>query len=154
MIKVRYDGAGGLIWMALGAAFGIGSIGLGLGDLHKPGPGFMPFLTGVLLALLGLFLTVQNAGKPYGRKEGERVSLRPFWAKGACSLIVSFLYAFLLEPLGFLVATFLLFFSLFKVMGARKWLTPILVSFLAVSASYFIFNVWLRIEFPRGILSF
>jgi putative tricarboxylic transport membrane protein len=152
MIKIRYDRAGGVLWMALGAALAIGSTQLGLGTLHKPGPGFMPFLTGILLGSLGLLLAVSHVGKRSGAKGGEEVSLRQFWGKGACAMAASFLYAFSLDLLGFIVATFLLFLSLFKIMGSRKWFTPVLISFLAVSVSYLIFNLWLRIEFPRGIL--
>jgi len=139
--------------MVLGIALGIGSIRLGVGTLHKPGSGFMPFLTGVLLGLFGLLLAVLHTGKRSAESGGEAVSLRQFWAKGVCSLVASFLYAFLLDPLGFILATFLLFFALFKIMGARKWFTPILISFFAVSVSYLIFDVWLRIELPKGILS-
>jgi len=153
MIKIRYDRIGGVIWMALGAALAIGSIKLGLGALHKPGSGLMPFLTGILLGSLGLLLTLLDTRKRSDEKGDEEVSLRQFWGMGACSLAASFLYAFLLSPLGFIVATFLLFLSLFKIMGTRKWFTPILISLLAVSVSYFIFDVWLRIEFPRGILT-
>ena len=153
MIKIRYDRAGAMIWIAFGVALGIGSTSLGVGTLHKPGPGFMPCLTGVLLGLFGLLLALLHTGKRSKEEGSEEVSLRSFWPKGACSLAVSFLYAFLLDPLGFLAATFILFLSLFKIMGVRRWFTPVLMSFLAVSVSYFIFDVWLRIEFPRGILS-
>lgn len=152
MIKIRYDRVGGVIWMVLGIALGIGSLRLGLGSLHKPGPGFMPFLTGVLLGSLGLLLAFLNTRKRSEEKGGEKVSLRQFWGKGVYSLAISFLYAFFLDPLGFIVATFLLIFSLLKIMGTRKWFTPILISFLTVALSYFIFDVWLRIDFPKGIL--
>ncbi len=138
--------------MVLGAALGVGSIQLGLGTLHKPGSGLMPFFTGVLLGVAGLLLTFSRARKPSEENGGEEVSLRPFWGRGACSLAASFLYAFLLDPLGFVAATFLLIFTLFKIMGSRKWVAPILISFLTVVVSYFIFEVWLRINFPRGIL--
>jgi putative tricarboxylic transport membrane protein len=139
--------------MAIGAALAVGSIELGLGSLHKPGAGLMPFLTGILLGSLGLLLTLLDTRKRSDVKEREAISLRQFWGKGACSLAASFLYAFVLDPLGFIVATFLLFLSLLKIMGSRKWFTPILISFLAVSVSYLIFDVWLRIEFPKGILT-
>jgi putative tricarboxylic transport membrane protein len=152
IMKIQYDRVGGVIWMALGTALGIGSIRLGLGTLHKPGSGFMPFLTGVLLGLMGLLLAFLHTRKPTEKKREEEVSLRPFWGKGACSLAASFLYAFVLDPLGFVVATFLLIFSLFKIMGSGKWIVPVLISFLTVVVSYFIFEVWLRINFPKGIL--
>lgn len=152
MIKIRYDRVGGGIWMVLGIALGIGSLRLGLGSLHKPGPGFMPFLTGVLLGLMGLLLAFLDTRKRSEEKGEEKVSLRQFWGKGVYSLAASFLYAFFLDPLGFIVATFLLIFSLLKIMGTRKWFTPILISFLTVALSYFIFDLWLRIDFPKGIL--
>ncbi len=138
--------------MALGTTLAIGSIRLGLGTFHKPGSGFMPFLTGVLLGLLGLLLAFLDTRKRPEKKGGEKVSLRQFWGKGVYSLAVSFLYAFFLDPLGFIAATFLLIFSLLKIMGTRKWSTAILISFLTAGLSYLIFDVWLRIELPIGIL--
>ncbi len=112
----------------------------------------MPFLTGVLLGLLGLLLAFLDTRKRPEKKGGEKVSLRQFWGKGVYSLAVSFLYAFFLDPLGFIAATFLLIFSLLKIMGTRKWSTAILISFLTAGLSYLIFDVWLRIELPIGIL--
>jgi putative tricarboxylic transport membrane protein len=147
-----YDRAGGVIWMILGIAFGIGSLRLGFGTLHKPGPGFMPLLTGFLLASLGFLLSLLHIRKRPEEKEAENISLKPFLRKGIYSLAASFLYVFLLDPLGFKVATFLLIFSLLKIMGTRKWVIPLLISFLTVIVSYFIFEVWLRINFPQGIL--
>jgi len=152
VIKIRYDRAGGVIWMALGTALGIGSIKLGLGTLQKPGSGLMPFLAGVLLGALGLLMVCLHPRRDSEKKRDEGVSLKQFWGKGACSLATSFLYAFSLDPLGFTVATFLLIFSLLKIMGTRKWLTPILISFLTVVVSYLIFEVWLRLNLPKGIL--
>jgi len=148
-----YDTMGGVIWTILGIALGIGSLRLGFGTFHKPGPGFMPLLTGCLLTLLGLLLTLLHIRK-HSIESGDKngVSLKSFWGKGAFSLAASFLYVFLLDPLGFVLATFLLIFSLLKIMGTRKWVTPILISIVTVGVSYFIFEVWLRINFPKGIL--
>ncbi len=112
----------------------------------------MPFLTGVLLAIMGLLLASLHGRNHSNEKGGEEAFLRKFWGKGACSLAASFLYPLLLDPLGFVVATFLLIFALLKIMGTRKWIVPIFMSFLTVIASYFIFEVWLRINFPKGIL--
>ena len=148
-----YDRMGGLIWMILGIALGIGSLRLGFGTFHKPGPGFMPFLTGCLLTLLGLLLVSVSIPRfqRHPAETGDKVSLKSFLGKGLFSLVVSFLYVLLLDPLGFVLATFLLIFSLLKIMGARKWATPLLISILTVVASYLIFEVWLRINFPKGI---
>jgi len=142
-----YDRVGGMIWMILGVAFGLGSLRLGLGTLHKPGPGFMSFLTGCFLASLGLLLFLLQIRKQSREKRGENISLQAFWRKGVFALAASFSYVFLLGPLGFIAATFLLIFSLLKIMGTGKWVTPILISSLTAMVSHFIFEVWLRINF-------
>ena len=49
----QQDRIGGLIWLVLGIAMCIESVELGLGKIRVPGAGFLPFLSGVLLAILG-----------------------------------------------------------------------------------------------------
>ena len=142
---------GGIFWMALGAILSLSSIRLKLGTLHSPGAGFTPFLTGLLLALFGLMLTLESVKGTEPRGEGLVVALRGFGRKRTCSLLAVCLYAALLETLGFIITTFLLLFGLFKIIEPRKWLAPLLVSVIAVILSYFIFEVWLRINFPKGI---
>jgi putative tricarboxylic transport membrane protein len=146
-----YDRVGGVIWLVLGIVICIGSTKLGLGAFHRPGPGFMPFLAGSLLGVLGCILTLTKTQKGLEKKEDGEISIRKFLAKGVFAFIVSFMYIFLLEPLGFVVGTFLLFFSLLKIMGTRKWFSPFLISFFAVVLSYFVFIVWLKISFPKGV---
>jgi putative tricarboxylic transport membrane protein len=111
----------------------------------------MPFLAGSLLGVLGCILTLTKTQKGLEKKEDGEISIRKFLAKGVFAFIVSFMYIFLLEPLGFVVGTFLLFFSLLKIMGTRKWFSPFLISFFAVVLSYFVFIVWLKISFPKGV---
>ncbi len=148
--RSRADQIGGILWLGAGIYLCFGSMKLGLGTLHKPEPGFMPFLAGSLLAFLGLLLILRKTPKPPPQE--EKTSLKKFWHRGAYTLLVSLLYALFLDFFGFIVGTFLLIFSLLKIMGTRKWHLAILIAALAVVASYFIFNVWLQINFPRGII--
>jgi len=62
-------------------------------------------------------------------------------------------YAFLLDLLGFLFCTFLLVAFYLKVIAARRW--PVTLSFAAAVAlaSHFFFDVLLKAEMPRGLLS-
>ena len=62
-------------------------------------------------------------------------------------------YAFLLDLLGFLFCTFLLVAFYLKVIAARRW--PATLSFAAAVAlaSHFFFDVLLKAEMPRGLLS-
>jgi hypothetical protein len=56
--------------------------------------------------------------------------------------------------LGFLLATFFFLFALFKFVEPKKWLMPFSLSLTSVILSHLVFNVWLRCQFPRGILRF
>ena len=144
----------GLVWIAIGVALCIGSIKMGLGALSKPRSGFLPFLTGGLLALLGLILTLYKTfEKPKEKGESIEFSIKKFGKNRFYSLIALFIYASLLEPLGFFVDSFLFLFFLFKILDPRKWFVPILISVVTVILSYFLFHVWLRINLPRGIFN-
>ena len=151
MIKKQYDQIGGLAWILLGSALSISSIGVDLGGFHRPGPGLVAFLTGNLLTVLGFLLVMFRTLGKKRHDIGEKISIIKFWEKGIYLIIASFAYVFLLDPLGFIIATLLLFLFLLKIAGTRNWVVPILISFLSVALSYLIFDVWLRINFPRGI---
>jgi hypothetical protein len=68
--------------------------------------------------------------------------------------VALFAYGFLLELVGFLVTTFLFLLFLFKVPEPKGWAIPLVISGVAVIASYFIFAVWLKSAFPKGIFGF
>jgi hypothetical protein len=55
-----------------------------------------------------------------------------------------------MEPLGFLISTFLLMFLLFKITAPGKFISPLASSAAVVFLSYFIFFVWLKVPLPKG----
>jgi putative tricarboxylic transport membrane protein len=153
MANKRTDQIGGLLWIGIGIALCLGSLRLGLGTLNSPEPGLFPFLTGSLLVLVGVILTVSITYQRH-RSKGARpeTSGIKLTHTGVVTLILLFIYASLLGFLGFILATFLFLFGLFKIMDPRRWVTPLITSALTVTVSYLVFCVWLRINFPKGIL--
>lgn len=159
MIKFheKSDPVGGLIWLVLGVCFCIGSIKFRLGNFEKPGPGFMPFISGALLGLFGLILMVSSIVQRL-RVEEEQDD-KEAWVKEnrkkvVLILIALFGYGFLLELLGFLVTTFIFLFFLFKLTEPKRWAMPLVISGITVILSYLFFAIWLKSSFPRGILGF
>jgi len=148
-----HDQLGGLIWIILAVSLCIGSIKLKLGGFRNPGPGFLPFLTGIVLGILGIILIFSRISKEIAKDEKltrkGRNLLIPF-----LTLLISFAYVLLFEPLGFLPATFLFLFFLFKLSEPKKWLKPLILSLSVVILSYLIFSVWLQCQFPRGMFRF
>jgi putative tricarboxylic transport membrane protein len=149
-----------LFWIGLSLFVMIFSYQLGLEDktgleeVHNPGPGLMPFLTALLLLLISLYLLVspllkKNQSKPIETREEE--SGKPNYGKMLLVLASLFGYAFLLEPLGYLVTTSLALLLLFKTMGT-KWGSAVFASLTTTLVTYFVFT-YLGLLFPDGILS-
>lgn len=138
-----------VVWIGLSLFLMVGSYKLGLGKLHKPGTGLMPFLIGVFLFLLSIWLLIADLlGK--GAREGPSEEQRKVNFKKSGIVVASLiLYGLLLEKLGFLVVTFLLLFFLFWGMGVRRN-AALAASVLTVLASYFVFT-YLGLRFPPGV---
>ena len=140
-----------LIWVALGTTQCIESIRLRLGNLHRPGPGFLPFISGILLGVFGLVLVFSSISRqPRGDEEsrGEKVWLKENSKRVLLTLSALFVYALSFEFLGFLIATLLFLFFLFKLNEPKGWVMPLVVSGVTVILSYLIFCVWLKSAFP------
>ena len=156
----EHDRVGGLVWFVLGIGICIGSIKLKLGNFHTPGPGFLPFLSGGSLALFGLILTFLTTRTGLGEKEDEkdqRELVHWDWKRLINPLFTLFIlvvYILLLEPLGFLLTTFICLLFLFKLSDPQKWLMPFVLSFTATALSYLLFSVWLQCQFPKGLIRF
>ncbi len=150
----------GLIWVLLGISLCIGSIKLRLGSFHVPGPGFLPFLTGASLGIFGLVLMVskvlrrERGGEDFPKGAGW---VRWSWKKSCTPLLTSMIllaYIALLEPLGFLLTTFVCLLVLFKLSDPNRWLMPVVLSCVTSVVSYLLFSVWLQCQFPKGVLKF
>jgi len=153
----KSDRISSLIWLIVGISFCAGSIPLKLWDFQKPGPGFMPFLSGALLGLFGLILFFSSTAAESAKGEkarGKGILIKKSKRRLVLSFSILFGYILLFEPLGFFFSTLLFFFFLFKLTDPKRWLTPFFSSGLAVIVSYLIFSVWLKVSLPSGILKF
>ncbi len=142
---------GGFIWFALGTGICIGSIYLKLGNLHKPGPGFMPLLSGALLAVLGLSLILRSIPKK-SSTEGEIKARCKSNSKKLLPYILALLgYLLFLNILGFLLTTVIFLFVLFKLTDQKRIMMPLGLAIGSSVVSYLIFWVWLKCPLPKGL---
>ncbi|OFW00348.1 MAG: hypothetical protein A3I61_07095 [Acidobacteria bacterium RIFCSPLOWO2_02_FULL_68_18] len=110
----------------------------------EPGPRAVPFLLGIVLAILGIALALEPGPKgPGGTRRETGIALATF------ALLV--VYAFLLDRAGFVISTVaLMVAALAGVLRIRRWL------FVAAFAATFSFGCWivfntlLGIPLPRG----
>ena len=148
----RGDRISGFFWLAFGAFMTVESYRLGLGTLHQPGPGFLFFWAGLALFFMSVALLI----RAWARKKTNQTEESIFGKQNTHKIILFsisvFLYAFLLEELGFVVVTLLLFLFLLGVLEKKKWIFTVWVSVVVTAVTYLIFETWLQSQLPRGIL--
>ncbi len=148
---------GSIFWLSVGLYVAIKAYFLGLGSLHHPGAGFIFFVAAILLIILSFVdLASSLAKKPERGREKEEYSLWRgiLWQKVLLVVVGLSTYIFFYNFLGFFVSTFLLMILLFKGVEFTKWWIAIGSSIITILISYFIFEVWLEVPFPAGILGF
>lgn len=150
----RRDQYSGLFWLIVAIFVCWESIQVGIGTFRSPGPGFLPFWSGVALGTLSIFLIIASISK---KKEVGEIT-DPWkgidWSNVFLVLISLFIYAILLNRLGYLIMTFgvmALLFSLKR--GPRLWIHGV-SALITTMVTYFIFYVWLDVKLPKGIFGF
>ena len=140
---------GSLSLLALGIFMTWQATKLSLGTPRAPGPGFFPFYAALLLIGISLTIFLQALQKKQGEREGGRR-----WERVVLTLALIFVYALILESVGYLLATFLLIFFLLRMMIRKGWwFAPLLAGALSLG-SYVLFKIWLNVLLPRGMLGF
>jgi putative tricarboxylic transport membrane protein len=127
------------------------SVKVPMGSIRQPGPGFLPFWVGVILALLSVVLWFQASFRKPAAEPVRFLSGEGKWAYVAAAGIGLLIYTFLLEPLGFISSTFLLLIFLFRVIGKQKWWVGVTGSILVTFFTHLIFKVALKVQLPRGL---
>lgn len=140
-----------LFWIALALLVCYGATLLGIGSVNEPGSGFIFFWSGLIMAILALTLL---ADWLRGAGEEDQEFGRTNWPKIFVVLTVLVLYGLLLEKLGFILSTFALLSFLLTMSDETKWPSIFTVASAAAVISFAIFDLWLKIKLPKGILGF
>lgn len=150
----KADRISGTFWLIFALVTIIESYRLGLGNLLQPGPGFIFFWAGILLGIMSLVILIKTFIK-VGEAEAEKPTLGGVsYTKIILVSLGVFLYALLLEFLGFVIVTMLLFVFILGVVEKKKWLFTIASSILVTVAAYLIFQTWLETQLPKGVFGF
>ena len=142
-----------VFWLILGLAITWGSYRMGVGSLNHPGPGFLPFGCGIILAGLAAFVFVKGMMSP--REETgifQRLWGGTRWYKGIYVVAALLAYNFIFAYLGFILSTILLLLFLFKAIEPQKWSVAVAGALVASLASYVLFARWLDVQLPVGMI--
>jgi putative tricarboxylic transport membrane protein len=161
----RGENIANLVTIALGVFVAYHSYhSLKLGILISPGAGFMPFLCGVALMVLGIFWRIQafllkpsrHADRFHDAQVVEGTAetsagLRPR-VKLCLAFVTTLAYAFLFERIGFLLSTLVFMLGWQMLVERERWLKSIIITALCAVAMYTLFRYLLRVELPSNPL--
>lgn len=143
-IRSRQDFWSGVMFCVLGAMFAILATRYSMGTADRMGPGYFPFWLGVILAGLGVVITL-GALSP----RAEETTIDRFNWRVIGLLIGSVvLYAALLNPLGVYLATFVLVVSSSYASHEFSLKVAVLNGIALVLFSYAAFVKGLGLVFP------
>lgn len=146
----KYDRTSSILWFLVGLFIIREGNTIYVGTLKEPGPGFLFFWSGIILCGLSVLTFVK--AQLSKEKKPEKIWEGLNWYKPVFVLMITFVYTFFFLQLGFLVCTFLLMLLLLKMHGSLKWPKVLFISFLSTFSSWLIFDIWLKCQFPKGVL--
>jgi len=124
------------------------------GANNEPGPGYLPVLLTICLIGLGLALSAVWLFGPQARKgTAPTLSLSlPAMGRALLVWLALVVSAFLIEPLGFLIAGEVLVLLVIIVIERIRSIPMIIALLLLPPVMYFLFDILLEVQLPGGTL--
>jgi hypothetical protein len=151
-----------LVFILLGAGYLAYNTSYSIDTWNNPGPGIFPLIVGGVLLLLAvgqLVQTLRRPGKEDNRKNtGFRFqSIRASLSKSGeikPSILVGVfvIYLLLVQGVGFFIPNFVFVVVSSRLLGAKDWARPAALALGICLFCYLLFEVWLKLSLPRGIL--
>jgi hypothetical protein len=146
-IKSEKDFWSGIMFIVVGTAFAWGASGYTLGTSARPGPGYFPLGLGVILAVLGVLVTLQAIAFGQSGPPGDRVGAIAW--KPLVTIVGSVaLFGVLLPHAGALVALPVLVITVSMAGDQFGWLGAAVTAAILTAASWFIFIWGLGLTIP------
>jgi len=151
----KADRISGAFWFVFGVFVTLESYRMGLGTLRRPGPGFLFFWAGILMAILSLIVL----SRAWAERRRVAVPSKAIFGtidflKIALVSASVFFYAFFMERLGFIPVTLILLLFLLGAVERKGITFSVLFSIAVTAAAYLIFEVLLHSQLPKGFLGF
>lgn len=150
-----------VFFLALGIALIIGASMLPASAVVEIGPDFMPRTIGIIIIILAAILLIQSI-KGF-RKNAEKAETEGTddcdYRRVVLSLILSLIYVFVLQPVGFIVSTLVYLFCQIYVLAPDKNRTKkdmilfLVIDVIFVFIVFFLFRYGFKIVLPAGIFT-
>ena len=152
-IKSQKDFFSGLLFMAAGVSFAWGASFYSIGNAARMGPGYLPLVLGVLLALLGSVITFKAL--VVETEDGEKVGVwawKPLFFILEANVVFGLMlggFPYLnIQPMGLIVGIYALTFIASRAGSGFKFKEVLLLATALAVLSYGVFIVLLKLAFP------
>ena len=120
---------------------------LTLGSIHRPDAGFLPFLSGAGLVILGIVWSsiLQLT------EEKEVAAEKSLWHRPILSLILMVIYGWAMETVGYITSTLLFMVAWQQIIERETWIKTMIISVLGTVAMYTLFVLFLKVPIPQEL---
>jgi len=153
--------ASSFVLLLFGLGYLVYNLNYSLDTRANPGPGIFPLAAGGVLVILSAY----QLARALRRRRGERDErtckggprsilelLKPDEKKPLVMIGLFVCYLLMIKWVGFFVSDFLFVVFCSRLIGARGWGRPLALSAGVNLFCYFLFEVWLKLSFPGGLL--
>ena len=146
--RLGAEAAVDVLLLAIGIAIAWISWGYGFGTIAQPGPGLYPFFVGGAIAVFAAIVFVSQIRTSADHRALDKSQRRTLYLMGLtfCAWIVT------MPVLGYVLVTGLATLAFCKTMKLEGWGKPIAVAAGVSLFIYLVFDKWLYIDLPRGLL--
>lgn len=150
--RSQKDFVSGLMFTAVGIAFAVGATNFDIGGAARMGPGYFPLLLGILLAVLGVIVTIQSFGRGVANEEIGAIAWRPLvYILGgnlAFGVLLVGVPALGIPAFGLIVALYALVLIVGYARPGHKIKESIVLATILAVGSYGAFVYALNLQFP------
>jgi putative tricarboxylic transport membrane protein len=142
----------GIFIFLFGGATVLLSLKMPIGTFRMAGTGMFPLILGILLMILSVIYVLKiffQGKKGQIKKEASSESsespVQLILFLGTMVLVTAFF-----NQLGYPLSSFLLMVALLRILGVKRWMFTLPLSFITAVVCYFIFVQLLKIPLPKG----
>lgn len=149
-----YNRISGFVFLGVAVFFSLYARSVEIGTWNEPGPGFLPFWGGLVLAGMSLALLARTFRGKLPPVTAAFFPRKDSWKRVSATFIALIAYNLLLKPLGFTLVTFLFLAFLVRFIFPQSWARTLGVAVLGALGARILFVHFLETQLPRGFLGF
>ena len=147
------DVVAGVLLVIVGAGTLIFGRDLALWASPTIGPGLLPKTMGVMLGVFGAILAIQGLRQRVPSRPPDRERAVGYYRVG-CTIAILVFLVFTIEPLGFILSTFLSIAAMFVLVERKVSVGAVITTIAVPVVFWFVFADLLQVRLPAGLLAF